>query len=86
MAIDLAAIAATTRQPLLQARALAIAEGESLLAQAKLNPYVHPTVQAVIALDSASRDKLLKQAIRLHALLARLPLVLPEQGHHVRFR
>jgi hypothetical protein len=39
-------------------------------------------VRSVLSLDRALREKLLATPARVAALLARLPLLLPEAGYH----
>jgi hypothetical protein len=83
---DLALAAASTEQPLLQARVLAIDEGLVSAENLMKNPHLHPTVRSVLSLDVMSRDKLLRHRSRLAALLTRLPLVLPLEGYRIRWR
>ncbi len=82
----LGALASSTQQPLLQVRLLAL--GPTLLAPSLLfaNPHLSATVRAVMTLEPPQRDKLLGHGARLGALLAKLPLVLPRDGFHVRQR
>jgi hypothetical protein len=79
----LEAMAASTRQPLLQARLTAF----ELHAEAvRANPHLHDAVRAVLGLDAGLRAKLVSHPARLAALLSRLPLELPAAGYHVRVR
>lgn len=73
-------LAVSTMQPLLQVRLLAAGIVDSAVLSA--NPNLHTTVRSVLSLDSALRQKLLATPARVAALLARLPLVLPEAGYH----
>jgi hypothetical protein len=74
-------LAGRTRQPLLQTRLLALGLGT---AELLANPDLHPTVRSLAALDTGTRSKLVDHPARFAALLARIPLVLPDSGHHVR--
>jgi hypothetical protein len=75
---ELERLARTTAQPLLQARLAAL--GLPLAA----NPAIHEALRPVLALPASARDKILSHPGRLSALLARLPLLLPEGGWHPR--
>jgi len=77
----LAHYARESEQPLLQTRLFAWEIHPDLLSQ---NPSLHVTVKALFTLDEKARDKLVKNPARLAALLARVPLLLPEGGYHVR--
>jgi hypothetical protein len=79
----LAAAARSSAQPLLQARMVALATFDGDLAG---NKALHPTPRALLALDPGSRAKLVGQPARLAALLARVPLLLPEAGYRLRWR
>src|SRR6185437_5602130 len=70
--------ARTSAQPLLQTRILALGLHHAELGD---NPHLHPTARALLALDAASRAKLVTPPGRLAALLARVPLLLPEEGY-----
>jgi hypothetical protein len=74
-------LAARTIQPLLQARLLACGLEEDRLAR---NPAIHQTVVSLMSLEPAAREKLLGHAARFSALLARIPLYLPEEGYRVK--
>jgi hypothetical protein len=81
VASSLAAHAATTAQPLLQVRLVALALHTEAVAQ---NPNLHETARALLALDARHRASIAQRPARLWALLARVPLILPEQGYHIR--
>lgn len=74
-------LARSTAQPLLQVRLLGSGDLRRELMENRL---LHETTRALIALDEASRGKVLGHPARLSALLARVPLVLPEVGYRVR--
>jgi hypothetical protein len=74
-------LARSTAQPLLQVRLLAYSDLRREVAE---NPLLHETARALVALDELSRAKVLGHPARLSALLARVPLVLPEAGYRVR--
>jgi hypothetical protein len=76
-------LAASTEQPLLQARLFAF---DLHVASLRANPKLHETVRALLDLDPALRAKLVSHPARLAALLARLPLLLPAEGYHLRER
>ncbi len=71
-------LAATTAQPLLQARLLAL--GASLDG----NPNICDALRPVLALPDETRAKIMGHPGRFAALLARLPLLLPKAGWHPR--
>lgn len=73
--------AASSRQPLLQAR---LAAHELELEALLRNPALDPTVLSLLSLNHEMRSKLVAHPSRLAALLARIPLVLPPEGYHVR--
>jgi hypothetical protein len=73
-------LALCTAQPLLQVRLLTADVVDPAVLSA--NPNLHATVRSVLSLDSALRQKLLATPARVAALLARLPLLLPEAGYH----
>jgi hypothetical protein len=75
----------STRQPLLQARLLACAPGDAATSLAD-NPALHPSVASLLAVGADVRKKILDHPARLAALLAKLPLELPEHGYRVRPR
>ncbi len=75
-------LARSTRQPLLQVRLLATGLHGDVLVQ---NPALHATVMSLLSLDVAARAKLLAHPARLAALLARVPLVLPEAGYRIQY-
>ena len=79
----LESVAASTRQPLLQARLTAF---DLHVEAVRANPHLHDAVRAVLGLDAALRAKLVSHPARLAALLSRLPLELPAAGYHVRVR
>lgn len=70
-----------TAQPLLQVRLLGQGDFRPELAT---NPWLHETARALMDIDEASRAKVLGHPARLSALLARVPLVLPEAGYRIR--
>jgi hypothetical protein len=72
--------ALTSGQPLLQARLIALGLRQQDLTR---NPRLHATPRALLALDEVSRTKLVGQPGRLAAFLARVPLLLPEEGHRI---
>ncbi len=76
-------VAASTRQPLLQARLTAF---DLHVEAVRANPHLHDAVRAVLGLDAGLRAKLVSHSARLAALLSRLPLELPAVGYHVRAR
>lgn len=80
IAASLPRCALSSIQPLLQARILALGAHHELLAH---NPYLHATPRALLALDAASRAKLVGHPGRLASLLARVPLVLPQEGYRL---
>ena len=73
-------LAASSGQPLLQTRLVAF---NIAAAEVARNPALHATVRSLIALDEGTRNKIVGYPERLAALLARLPLLLPEAGYHV---
>src|SRR5262249_10290825 len=73
--------AQTSRQPLLQTRLFACVLHFDPLSR---NPSLHPTVKALFALERKACEKLVGSPARLAALLARVPLLLPEGGYHIR--
>ncbi len=76
----LASRAAQSDQPLLQTRIAALSlYTDELLS----NPRLGATPKALLALDATSRAKLIGHPARLAALLSRIPLILPAEGHHV---
>ncbi len=75
--------AGTSRQPLLQTRLAACGLHLDLLSA---NPSLHPTVKALLSLADGPRAMLLEHPTRLAALLARVPLLLPDQGYRLRVR
>jgi hypothetical protein len=83
IASSLAARATTTVQPLLQVRLVTLGLHTGDVAQ---NPNLHDTARALLALDARSRASITQRPARLWALLARVPLILPEHGYHVRAR
>jgi len=46
------------------------------------NREMHPTARSLLALDALARERLVSVSGRLAALLARVPLLLPDGGHH----
>jgi hypothetical protein len=78
---SLPSLARSTEQPLLQARLLALGSHDDALAA---NPQLHAALRTLRSLDPILRAKVLDRPERFAALLARLPLVLPKEGHHVR--
>jgi hypothetical protein len=83
VAASLSRHAQASVQPLLQARLVALGSYRDELAQ---NPHLHATPRALLALDEASRAKVVAQPGRLSAFLARVPLILPEAGYKVKRR
>ncbi|MBI4701230.1 MAG: hypothetical protein HY744_08745 [Deltaproteobacteria bacterium] len=83
IAPQLLPLAASTSQPLLQVRLLAAGAAPEALSH---NPHLHRSVRALLALERPTRHKILDHPSRLAALLARVPLVLPPEGHHPRPR
>ena len=81
VAAHLLHLAETSAQPLLQTRLLALGLHHAELAR---NPLLHPTPRSLFALDAVSRSKLVAHPGRLAALLARVPLILPESGYRLR--
>jgi hypothetical protein len=79
----LESVAASTHQPLLQARLTAF---DLHVEAVRANPHLHDAVRAVLGLDAGLREKLVSHPARLAALLSRLPLQLPPNGYHVRGR
>jgi hypothetical protein len=73
--------ARTSMQPLLQTRLLALGLHHDELVQ---NPHLHATPRSLLALDAVSRSRLVMQPGRLSALLARVPLALPDEGYRLR--
>jgi hypothetical protein len=79
----LADIAESTSQPLLQLRLIAMNTEVSRVAS---NPHLSDTARALLTLEPAAKAKLVDHPARLSALLAKVPLLLPEAGHRVRIR
>jgi hypothetical protein len=77
---SLAERARTSVQPLLQSRLIALDRYRDELAR---NPHLHATPRALLGLDDASRARLVDQPGRLAAFLARVPLLLPEEGYRL---
>jgi hypothetical protein len=78
VARSLPPLARSTAQPLLQIRILACAPELTPLLAA--NAELKPTAKSLLALPEATRQKLLGAPARLSALLAKTPLVLPDEG------
>ncbi|HXJ20490.1 MAG TPA: hypothetical protein VMT03_09665 [Polyangia bacterium] len=76
-------VAASTHQPLLQARLTAF---DLHVEAVRANPHLHDAVRAALGLDAGLRAKLVSHPARLAAFLSRLPLELPAAGYHVRVR
>jgi len=79
----LPALAAATAQPLLQVRLVAL-EDRGLMTRLAANGRLEGVARALIDLDAATRAKVVTVPARLAALLSRLPLHLPPEGHRVQ--
>lgn len=77
----LPSLASSSAQALLQVRLIALGLHLDLL---RKNPNSHPTALSLLELAAAARSKLVSHPARFSALLARIPLSLPEGGYHVR--
>jgi len=78
----LPALAAATAQPLLQVRLVALGDPD-LMTRLAANGRLDGAARALIDLDAATRGKVVAVPARLAALLSRLPLHLPAEGHRV---
>ena len=85
VAARLPALASATAQPLLQTRLVAL-DDPGLMTRLASNPQLDEAARALIGLDAATRAKVVSVPGRLAALLSRLPLHLPPEGHRVQVR